>query len=304
MIEKVGTAKKNSSLAEHVGACSVDDVRDLIESSLMETSLSPIVEGFRDVLSGGKMLRARLVLRIGSVTGVSRMTMLSAGAAIEMMHAASLLHDDVIDGGELRRGNPAFWVRDGVSGAILLGDLLVCRAINMLADVERGSLVLPFVKYAGEMCDAEAEQELVLRGRPTGWDDCVSIARRKTGSLFAFAAYAGAANEQMGAALSWSGYALGTAYQLADDILDAYGNAAVADKTLGQDADRLKGTAASAWQEKGVDPRACVVQFCRDAEKLLAEWPEVQDALRTYVKDDIGPAIREFLDMFPVEALS
>lgn len=219
-----------------------------------------------------------------------------------MVHAASLLHDDVIDGGAVRRGQPALWVAKGIKGAILMGDLLVCQAISLLARVRDARLVPRLTAFAEEMCAAEVEQELLLPERPE-WSACVSLARRKTGSLFAFAAEAASGGaDPLRGALREAGYALGTAYQLADDMLDAYGDPLASDKTLGGDAAGGKLTAASAAVNGG-DPVGCIQELCRAARASLGEWPAVQESVDQFVAEDMRPVTDAFLSAFRAAAV-
>jgi geranylgeranyl pyrophosphate synthase len=262
------------------------------------------MDRFEGVVGGGKMLRSRLALRIGSANGVEDEVLVRAAAAVEMMHAASLLHDDVIDGGEIRRGEPAFWVREGASGSILLGDLFVCKAIRLLSDVADGRLIVPFVNYAAEMCDAEVEQELILRGEDLEWDTAVDVARRKTGSLFAFSGAAAAgADVELQAQLAECGYAIGTAYQLADDILDAYGDEETSDKTLGRDAARKKNTAASVSKLDNVNPLSYIERLTKESRKSLEGCPTLQEAWDEFYAHDIGPAMSRFVEKFSLETV-
>jgi geranylgeranyl pyrophosphate synthase len=208
-----------------------------------------------------------------------------------MIHSASLLHDDVIDGGVLRRGNPAFWVEKGIKAAVLFGDVLVSRTVTDVHD-NAPHLLPVLLQTVEEMCDAEAEQELLTPGGESAWTRCIRIARGKTGSLFALAAYAcGGADEELRSALRESGYAIGTAYQLADDLLDACGDSLSAGKTLGNDATDGKTTAASAWQDGNQDPRAHIAELCESAESGLSAWPAVREAWREFVARDMEPRI-------------
>ncbi|MBP7008542.1 MAG: polyprenyl synthetase family protein, partial [Kiritimatiellae bacterium] len=100
----------------------LDQVRRLMAEVLAETVLGRLAGDGRALVGSGKMLRARLLLRIAEVRKTPRPAWLSAAAAVEMIHAASLLHDDVIDGGIIRRHLPAFWKQRGIAGAILAGD--------------------------------------------------------------------------------------------------------------------------------------------------------------------------------------
>ena len=90
------------------------DVKKIMSEILMETNLSDYISKNKNILSSGKMLRSRLILYLGHNSS-SPQILTRAGAAVDIMHSASLIHDDVIDGGFLRRGNKTFWKKYGVS---------------------------------------------------------------------------------------------------------------------------------------------------------------------------------------------
>lgn len=278
------------------------DVRRMLARAIRETSLAPLLPELRSVLAGGRMLRARLSLRIGAAVGNSRTDDLCIACVVEMIHAASLLHDDVIDGSELRRRAPSFWAEKGVAGAILLGDLLVCRAVRIACQTESMEVVSRVVAFAGEMCEGEAYQELIARSREPDWKTCLNAARHKTGALFALAASAGVSgDDELREALSEAGYAVGTAYQLADDILDACGDPRDVGKALGNDALSGKITAFSTWQSDPIDPRDQIAGLCQSAEERLTRWPAVAKAWRAYMRCDMMPRISKFIERFPVD---
>lgn len=275
------------------------EVHDLMASCLHETPLRFLANESKGLLANGKMLRARLPFRVGPVTGTPHKTLLHAATATEMIHSASLLHDDVIDGGLLRRGAPAFWVERGVAGAILLGDMLLFKALDVVCQVEDSRLAHPLVRFTGEVCQAESEQELIFRGRDAEWEDCVRIARCKTGALFAFTAYACGGNDTiLSEALKEAGYRVGTAYQLSDDVLDAKGSQAVAGKTLGTDSARDKNTVMTFLRE-GIEPAAYIRDLCASARDLLNDWPAVQKAWDVYMEKDLMPSLEKHLQLIP-----
>lgn len=280
-------------------ADSIAGVRQVVARLLRGTSLGPIADELVGVASSGKMLRVRLLFRVGAVTGVSSDTLNKAGAAIEMLHAASLLHDDVIDGAAMRRGVPAFWVTKGASGSILLGDLLVCQAFKLMSGVESGRLLPELLDLANEVCEAETEQELLTKGAKPDWAACVSIARRKTGALFAYAGYVSGGNDPARCeAFKNAGYAVGTAYQLGDDLVDAYGDSAVTGKTLGSDAKAGKITAASACRVSNIDPQLYIAGLLKESKKQVAAWPAAAEAWNDYLEADIQPVIDSFVKPF------
>jgi geranylgeranyl pyrophosphate synthase len=145
------------------------------------------------------------------------------------------------------------------------------------------------------MCDAEAEQEFSRNAHLDSWDDCVRIARRKTGSLFGFAAACAAGDDTaLAAALESAGRDLGTAYQLADDMLDTHEDPTLAGKSLGTDAATGKLTAVGASTVAGVDPAVVIASLLDSAEAVLADWPDVQSRWRDYVTNTIQPLVDQF----------
>lgn len=272
------------------------DVRELVGRALARTVLGKLTNDPATVVGSGKMLRSRLIFHVGPSAGVAHETLVHASAAVEMVHGASLLHDDVIDGGYLRRGAPTFWVERGISGAILVGDMLLFKAVELMCEVENARLTPLLVRLTGEVCDAESEQELILRGKSANWDNCVSIARRKTGALFAFAAGACGGNDPaLTATLVESGYAVGTAYQLADDILDANGTEDVSGKSLGSDEARGKTAVGALSPQEQTEAVAYIDNLCQQAEDALQNWPAVQQAWRNFMTADMRPALRKHL---------
>ncbi len=248
-----------------------------------------------ELLVGGKLLRSRFAGRLVNDESVplSRETAVRVCAAIEMTHTATLLHDDVIDGGILRRGGPAVWRVTGASGAILMGDLLLSDAMGLLVDVDEGRFLPLFVEKLREVCAAEAEQELMLRGRRPDEQTSLRIARGKTGALFAFVGAAcGLGDDELASALEEAGYLFGTAYQLADDILDLSGVEAEAGKTLGSDMARGKFTLPYPGAS-GVDfARNRIPVLCNAALRALSGWPAVCDGAREFLGCDLQRAFR------------
>ena len=274
----------------------LQEVRGLMVETLSRTVLRKLTGDPGSLIGNGKMLRSRLIFHMGPAAKVPHDTLLHAAAAVEMVHAASLLHDDVIDGGYLRRGSPTFWVERGISGAILVGDMMLFKAVELMCHVEDGRLTPLLVKLTGEVCDAESEQELLLRGKAPNWENCVNIARRKTGALFAFASGACGGNDAaLTATLVESGYAVGTAYQLADDILDATGSEEDSGKSLGSDEARGKTTAARLDAAQAGEAVAYVDLLCQQAEAALLPWPAIQQAWRAFMNADMRPALKKNL---------
>jgi len=265
---------------------------DLMRMQIAASALHQRAREFTPYLGSGKMLRARLALRLGAANGVAPATRRATAAAVEMIHAASLLHDDVIDGGVIRRGIPTFWKAYSTSGAILLGDLLLFKAIHLIHAVRQSALLGEFIELSGVVCEAEAEQELIRRQQPATWRQAVQIARRKTGALFACAAVTAGRSAAQTKALREAGYLVGTAYQIADDILDGSSNEHKAGKTLGTDHARGKTTAAVRTPESA---RRYIATLHRNSTLRLKPWPALHQAWQAYLDDDFLPVLHVLL---------
>ena len=207
---------------------------------------------------GGKRMRGFLVLEGARLFGVAREAALRAASAVEMLHAYSLAHDDLpsMDDDDLRRGRPtAHKVWDDAT-AILAGDALQAESFAVLADPDthadpavRAELCLALARAAGAhgMCGGQMLDMLAEgAGAPP---DAAAVARiqlLKTGKLIEFSAEAGAilgrASRDGRTALRGYGHDLGTAFQIADDLLDATATAAETGKRTGKDANAGKAT--------------------------------------------------------------
>lgn len=234
----------------------------------------------------GKMLRTRLAAHLLDEHAGDELVgrVVCACAATEVVHSASLLHDDVIDGGSVRRGRPALWRDIGANGAVLLGDVLFCEALSLIGETKVPAYMHLFVEKVREVCVSEVSQELSLRGRVVDAERCLAVARGKTGPLFSFSALVCAGGDAAKSeAFEEVGYQIGTAYQLMDDLLDERGSEASAGKTLGTDRLRRKFTLAHGVSdpERGIGPH--VERLVDSAIRRLEPWPAVQARLREYL---------------------
>ncbi len=209
-------------------------------------------------LGGGKRLRPFLVIESARLFGVTGASALRAACALEMIHCYSLAHDDLpaMDDDDLRRGRPTTHKAFDEATAILAGDGLLTYAFDVVADPAthadagvRAALVLALARAAGlggmvggQALDLEAESAAT----PLSQADILQLQAMKTGALLRFAvdagAILGAANANQAQALTRYGAALGAAFQIADDILDAEGDTAALGKRAGKDAERGKAT--------------------------------------------------------------
>jgi farnesyl diphosphate synthase len=207
-------------------------------------------------LGGGKRLRAFLVMESAALFKVDRRCAARVAAAVEMLHAYSLVHDDLpaMDNDDLRRGKPATHKAFDEATAILCGDALQARAFEVLAEPDthsnpeaRCELVAALGHAAGARGMAGGQMiDMLAEGKALSAEQIIRLQALKTGRLIQFSAEAGAilgrsppAQRNMLAAY---GRDLGAAFQIADDLLDATGTTAETGKTAGKDAAAGKAT--------------------------------------------------------------
>ena len=248
-----------------------------------------------DGLRPGKMLRTRLAARLWEAHSALIDLDLLQGlcVVIELTHTASLCHDDVVDNALFRRSMPTLWQSAGATGAILVGDLLLFEAADVMMGAENEGLLRAYVAKVREVVAAEAEHELQWRGKRPDEATLLRLARGKTGALFAFVAQCcGGEDEALSAGLEEAGYRIGTAYQLADDLLDVIGDDAAVGKTLGTDEQREKYTLAQSGAQRASER---VRQLCLSADELLTDYPAAKDGLRAFLLNDLQPVLDRHL---------
>jgi farnesyl diphosphate synthase len=211
-------------------------------------------------LAPGKRLRPFLVLASARLFGVARHRALQVAAAIELVHAYSLVHDDLpaMDDSDLRRGRPTCHKAFDEATAILAGDGLLTLAFEVLAHADthgdpavRSDLVAALAQAAGAHGMVGGQMiDLIAEERPDLDIGAITrLQRLKTGALIAFACESGAilgkAPAESRAALRGYAHDLGLAFQIADDLLDVEGSAAATGKPVGQDAAAGKATFVS-----------------------------------------------------------
>lgn len=207
-------------------------------------------------LDGGKRLRPFLVTAAADIFDCPRARSIRVGCAVEMIHCYSLIHDDLpaMDDSDLRRGRPSVHKAFDDATAILAGDALLTQAFEILAEPEthpdgavRCRLALELARASGkagmvggQMIDIYAEQ------RSFSLAETEELQRLKTGAIIRFSAMAGGvvggASEKEVEALTAYAEDLGLAFQIVDDLLDAFGDAQALGKPVGQDADMDKAT--------------------------------------------------------------
>jgi octaprenyl-diphosphate synthase len=191
------------------------------------------------ISSGGKRLRPMLTLAMASLTGYSGDGHIKLAAAVEFMHTATLLHDDVVDESDLRRGKPAARMLWGNEASVLVGDFLLGQAFKMMVEV--GSMrALDILSIAAAViAEGEVMQLAAAKNTATTEDEYLAVIRAKTAELFAAACEVGPAltnrPKAEAAACRSFGMNLGIAFQLVDDVLDYGGKSAKLGKNVGDD---------------------------------------------------------------------
>jgi len=261
----------------------------------------PLFQAMRyAVLSGGKRLRPFFVVASGQLFNVSSSAALRVAAAVEFVHAYSLIHDDLpaMDDDDLRRGQPTVHRKFDEATAILAGDALQALAFEVLADAAthgdaavRVELVRILALAAGAHGMVGGQMlDLMAPDQDYGIGEITRMQRLKTGEMIAFACTAGAilgkAAEPARHALHAYAHDLGLAFQIADDLIDATGSAAEAGKAVGKDKARGKATFVDIL---GVErARAQAGLLADQAAKHLDLFEEKGDLLRQAARFVIG----------------
>jgi octaprenyl-diphosphate synthase len=205
-----------------------------------------LADAARDLLSGrGKRLRPTLLLLAAECAGGATDSSIAIASMVEVVHAASLVHDDVIDDAPSRRGRRSAKVVWGNKVSVLLGDYLIARAFSLLEREDSHCLIGPLCDVAARMCGGQVG-ELRAAGRRGTEPQYLEIVRDKTASLFGFCGQAGVQTAQgppaLARALGLFGESFGVAFQVADDILDLVGSNGRSGKPEGRDLAERKWT--------------------------------------------------------------
>jgi octaprenyl-diphosphate synthase len=211
-------------------------------------AFDPAIEGYvvYAVGSRGKRLRPLLTLLAGGATGEINSGHVDLAVIVELIHIATLVHDDVMDEAERRRAQPTANARWGNSLSVLLGDCLFAHALTLSTNFENAEIGRAIARTAATVCSGEMIQTQRKFDLNLGVQDYLRIVQMKTGSLFSAAA-------ELAAVISESspdvidtfknfGFQIGTAYQIYDDCVDLAGSERATGKTLGTDLRKGKFT--------------------------------------------------------------
>jgi len=216
------------------------------------------------ISAGGKRLRPALLLLMCGALGFKGVERFSLSAVVEFIHTATLLHDDVVDESALRRGNATANITFGNPASVLVGDFLYSRAFQMMVDVGSMPIMSVLSEATNVISEGEVLQLMNMHNAELDEEGYLQVIRSKTAKLFEASARVGAiladASPELETACALYGQALGTAFQVIDDVLDYTGDAAVMGKNLGDDLREGKATLPliAAMQRGNAEQRAVV----------------------------------------------
>ncbi len=234
--------------------------------------------------SGGKRLRPALVLLAAGALGYSGRHHHELAAVVEFIHTATLLHDDVVDESELRRGRETANAMFGNAASVLVGDFLYSRAFQMMVGVSDMRIMQVLSDATNIIAEGEVLQLMNCHDADVDEARYLQVIRYKTAKLFEAAAQLGAIVGGGDSSVEWAlasyGMHLGTAFQLVDDVLDYSGQEAETGKHLGDDLAEGKPTLPliHVMQKGTPDQAACVRRAIEEGGR--DDFPAVLQAIR------------------------
>lgn len=258
-------APSNTAAVLTLVAQDMNDVDQVISRRL--ASGVPLVSEVSKYIisSGGKRLRPVLLLLICGALGYTGPQRHNLAAVVEFIHTATLLHDDVVDESTLRRGRPTANESFGNPASVLVGDFLYSRAFQMMVDAQDMRIMQILSDATNVIAEGEVMQLMNMHDAHLDEAGYLLVIRSKTAKLFEASARLGAvlakSPPEIEAACAEYGQALGTAFQVIDDVLDYDGNAAEMGKNLGDDLREGKVTLPLiAAMQKGTAEQKLLIQ--------------------------------------------
>jgi len=266
--------------------------------------------------AGGKRLRPLMVLLSAKALGYQGKQHLDLAAIIEFIHTATLLHDDVVDMSNLRRGRPTANAQWGNAPSVLVGDFLYSRAFQMMVAIGNMEVMAILSNATNTISEGEVEQLVNARNPDVSEASYLRVIDKKTAVLFAaaceVASVLGQAGDDQRSALKAYGHHVGMAFQLVDDALDYTGDAATLGKNLGDDLAEGKPTLPliHAMQKGTNAQRELVANAIRagDASQLqnilaIAQETKAVDYTLEKAREQVSLALRQ-LETLPESTYS
>jgi octaprenyl-diphosphate synthase len=268
--------------------------------ALQVDAFDPAVSPYAEyALNGdGKHLRPALVALTASILGKPEEAHITAGVIIEMVHLATLVHDDIMDEAEIRRGRLTLAANWGTEIAVLFGDCLFAQALVLAASFPTPEVCRAVASATSTVCAGEILQTQHRRDFAFTRERYLKVLEMKTAELFALSCdlsgFLSGANPEQRSALRHFGLAFGTAYQIYDDCIDLFGSEAAAGKSLGTDLAKGKLTLPILLLREQSSPKDR-----QRLEHLVNNWnpgclPLVKQLLGKY--DTLQPSVNEVHD--------
>lgn len=263
----------------------------------IETALSQNLRPYLDLVSktarhilfsGGKRLRPLLMVLSARLCGYTGNKDKHYSTIFEYLHAATLLHDDLVDGASIRRGKPVAHSIYGGPTAVLVGDFLLARGLSIAAETGKTQVIEIIADITENMSQGEIHQLLKKESFDMTESEYMEIIRRKTGVLIQGACRVGAllanAPRTREMALAEYGYHLGIAFQMADDLLDYTADTSVLGKTVGADLREGKLTlpVIHALEKASPESRSKIRDIIRNKDFSVEEFHFLVDMLTRY----------------------
>lgn len=198
------------------------------------------------ISAGGKRLRPALLLLVCGALGFKGSSRFNLAAVVEFIHTATLLHDDVVDASALRRGHATANETFGNPASVLVGDFLYSRAFQMMVEADSMRIMQVLAEATNVIAEGEVMQLMNMHNAALDEAAYLEVIRSKTAKLFEASARVGAiishASTEVEEACAQYGQALGTAFQVIDDVLDYTGDIQIMGKNLGDDLREGKAT--------------------------------------------------------------
>ena len=225
-----------------IQALSQADMQKVNESILAQLNSDVVLInqlGFYIVQGGGKRIRPLIAVLAARALGFEGQKAITCATFVEFIHTASLLHDDVVDESDMRRGRATANAEFGNAASVLVGDFIYTRAFQLVAQLESLKILRIMADATNVLAEGEVQQLMNVNDPQTSEDNYMRVIYSKTARLFEVAAQAAAiiagGSEAQEQALQSYGRYLGTAFQLVDDVLDYSANAKALGKNVGDD---------------------------------------------------------------------
>ena len=277
---------------------SVQDQLQFIEQRIRDQARDEHHPDLRSALehllaAGGKRIRPTLGLLIGNMLGAPEAKLITLGASVELLHTATLVHDDLIDGALLRRGMPTLNARWSPAATVLTGDFLFARAAKLAAETNYLPLMKLFADTLATIVNGELTQLFSARGTIQR-ENYYQRIYAKTASLFEMSALAAAMvateDEDTRHSMKMFGYEVGMAFQIVDDILDFTGDQTAVGKPIGSDLLNGLVTLPAIYFAEANPTEKDVISLPKGGWKDTARVQRLVDAIRQ------SPAIEKAMD--------